>query len=301
MFDQSRSHANAAPNAGVPALLVSRRVRAMGMRMVPGQSRGDYYAAAALYDSCLLFGCRVTRRGLSRVTLARDVCQLTIPDRTANRLHSAFGDRQVVAAADHRDECPWLAIAAARSKWTDVGGFFRTGLTLAALHARVGDQQVHGSEAPCAPSSPTSPPIPAWKPSSKKADDGTGPALPRQRAGLPAVRRGAGPQGPDTVRDAGGLQGRRRHQGPTRRARTVAREVSQVSPSGHRQESPSRADRQAVEAARHSCVSDGKRYASAACNRLARIRQIARERVCRHPGRRTVTPRNPAPGGRGCA
>ena len=76
MFAQSRSLANAAPNAGAPALPVSRRVRAMGMRLVAWvKACGDYYAAAALYEQLsALSEAELTRRGLSRATLARDVC-----------------------------------------------------------------------------------------------------------------------------------------------------------------------------------------------------------------------------------
>ena len=73
MFAQSRSLADTAPN---PALPVSSRLRAMGMRLVACvKACGDYYAAAALYEQLsALSDAELTRRGLSRATLARDVC-----------------------------------------------------------------------------------------------------------------------------------------------------------------------------------------------------------------------------------
>lgn len=72
MFVQSRSLA--ALNADTPA--VSSRLRAMGIRLVVWvKACGDYYAAAALYEKLsALSDAELTRRGLSRATLARDVC-----------------------------------------------------------------------------------------------------------------------------------------------------------------------------------------------------------------------------------
>ena len=48
----------------------------MGMRLVAWvKACGDYYAAAALYEQLsALSDAELTRRGLSRATLARDVC-----------------------------------------------------------------------------------------------------------------------------------------------------------------------------------------------------------------------------------
>ncbi len=76
MFAQSRSLANGTLNSDAPALPVSSRSRAVGIRLVAWiKACGDYYAAAALYEQLsALSDAELTRRGLSRATLARDVC-----------------------------------------------------------------------------------------------------------------------------------------------------------------------------------------------------------------------------------
>jgi hypothetical protein len=72
----NRSLADAAPNADAPLPVVSSRLRAMGILLVAWvKACGDYYAAAALYEQLsALSDAELTRRGLSRATLARDVC-----------------------------------------------------------------------------------------------------------------------------------------------------------------------------------------------------------------------------------
>ena len=76
MFARGQSLTNDPPSAGtsVPPLL--RMVRTMGIRLIAwAKTCGDYYAAAAAYEHLsALSDAELTQRGLSRATLARDVC-----------------------------------------------------------------------------------------------------------------------------------------------------------------------------------------------------------------------------------
>ena len=76
MLAHNRSLADAALKADAPAMLVSSRLRAVGTRLVAWvKACSDYYAAATLHEQLsALSDAELARRGLSRATLARDVC-----------------------------------------------------------------------------------------------------------------------------------------------------------------------------------------------------------------------------------
>jgi hypothetical protein len=61
--------------ASEPAAPLSSRVRSIGLRLlVWADTCAEYYAAAAMYEQLsALSDAELTRRGLSRATLARDV------------------------------------------------------------------------------------------------------------------------------------------------------------------------------------------------------------------------------------
>ena len=73
--DQTLAHVAPAARATV-ALPPLRLLQAMSVRLMAwAKTCSDYYAAAALYDQLsALSEAELTRRGLSRATLARDVC-----------------------------------------------------------------------------------------------------------------------------------------------------------------------------------------------------------------------------------
>ena len=76
MFAHGQSVLNGAPTADAPVPPLLSLVRAMGIRLMAwAKTCGDYYAAAAMYEQLsALSDAELTRRGLSRATLARDVC-----------------------------------------------------------------------------------------------------------------------------------------------------------------------------------------------------------------------------------
>jgi hypothetical protein len=76
--------ASIAVTAGEPTAPLSKRIGSIGRRLAGwAETCADYYAAAAMYQQLsALSGAELSRRGLSRATLARDVC--TACDRNAN-------------------------------------------------------------------------------------------------------------------------------------------------------------------------------------------------------------------------
>jgi hypothetical protein len=76
MTTHHQAFASDALAAGEPAAPLSNRIRSMGLRLVARvDTCADYYAAAAIYEQLsALSDCELARRGLSRATLARDVC-----------------------------------------------------------------------------------------------------------------------------------------------------------------------------------------------------------------------------------
>ena len=62
--------------AGAPAWTLSNCIRRIGRRIVTwGQTCADYYAAATIYEQLSgLSDAELMHRGLSRATLAQDIC-----------------------------------------------------------------------------------------------------------------------------------------------------------------------------------------------------------------------------------
>ena len=76
MFADGKTVPNSPPADYAPVAPRSGLVQAMGLRLVAWcKTCGEYYAAAAMYEQlAALSDAELTRRGLSRATLARDVC-----------------------------------------------------------------------------------------------------------------------------------------------------------------------------------------------------------------------------------
>ena len=76
MFAHGQTVPNRAPTADAPVASRSSLVQAMRIRLVAwAKTCADYFAAVAMYEQlAALSDAELNRRGLSRATLARDVC-----------------------------------------------------------------------------------------------------------------------------------------------------------------------------------------------------------------------------------